>query len=88
MDLGEGPRAPLFISCILKTFLYDPNPSNRPENRFIKCCLHLLKSGGEGGGFRPLFLNFLDPLLRRALCDTSLWLMRLLCLNKDDFDLT
>ena len=38
---AEGAPAPPFISCILKTFLYDPYPSNRPENLFIKCSLIL-----------------------------------------------
>ena len=38
---AEGTAALLFISCIFKTFLYDPNPSNRPYNRSIKCSLIL-----------------------------------------------
>ena len=35
-DGAATPPPPFF-----KTFLYDPNPSNRPENRFIKCFLIL-----------------------------------------------
>ena len=27
---AEGAAAPLFFSCVFTTFLYDPNPSNRP----------------------------------------------------------
>ena len=38
---AEETAAPLFISCTFKTFLYDPNPSNRPYNRSIKCSLIL-----------------------------------------------
>ena len=53
---AEGPRPPFF-----KTSLFDPNPFNRPENRFIKCSLILSfetltllyfapRGGGGGGG--------------------------------------
>ena len=43
--------------------------------------LHLLKSGGEGGGLGPFFLNFLDlPLERVAM------LGRLVRVQREDDD--
>ena len=43
--------------------------------------LHLLKSGGAGGGLRPFFLNFLDlPLERVAM------LGRLVKVEREDDD--
>ena len=38
MGCAPAPHPP---PPFFKTFLYDPNPSNRPKNRFIKCSLIL-----------------------------------------------
>ena len=53
--LREGlpePRSP-FFSCILNTFLYDPNPSNRPLSVVI-----ILQSGFNFIQFRPPLSEF------------------------------
>ena len=55
---AEGAAAPLF-SCIFKTFLYDPNPSNGPSCNQVEAKFQ----AAEGGRVGPLFLNFLDPTL-------------------------
>ena len=47
---AEEAAAPLFFSCIFKTFLYDPNPSNRPLSVLIN-----IQSGFN-------FIQFRSPL--------------------------
>ena len=56
---AEGAAAPFF-----KTFLFDPNPSNRPENRFIKCSLIL--------SFETLTLLHFAPRIRQQCCTLQL----------------
>ena len=50
--------------------------------------LHLLKSGGEGGGLGPLFLNFLDPPLicvYSAVAIHTCWLPFYTCWHSQSF---
>ena len=59
-DLGEAQRGPPFF----KTFLYDSNPSNCPENRFIKCPLIL--------SFETLTLLYFASRIRPQCCTLHL----------------